>query len=230
MFPHDPIIAASALWSPVGAPALMVDMTPLRNEAPEILVGRRARFVRNTREMNQAVLKINLYLNVDGVLIAGRVGRRPEGVESLWPGGYVVAHPYVWTQVSPAMIEALNVLIARHSIAGCWTTSWERKAPAFGEQTGLTGSGEWPVLEVNEPVWTEWSKAAAVRNHIAATGPDAAVWIDDHLGVQPEAREWAEASGILTIAPDPVHGIEPRHLEAIEQYVAGLRRLTQPKG
>ncbi|WP_307005856.1 hypothetical protein [Sinomonas atrocyanea] len=163
-------------------------------------------------------------MDVDGVLIAEAARRDDE--EPPWPGGFVTAYPYTDAQVAPAMVQALNALIAKEHIVGYWVTSWGYEAPTFGESIGLRGSLEWPVLEAGTPTWGTWNKAAVVREHVRETGPDAAVWIDDQLRQQHRAKAWALHAGVQPITPSPVYGITPRELQVVERYIEG--RLARP--
>ncbi|GAB2764622.1 HAD domain-containing protein [Sinomonas soli] len=182
----------------------------------------------------------HLYLDIDGVLIADRregpedlttfrLGSHRQPAAPVWSGGYVSVPPHTWAQVAPAMVETLNALIRRYGLQGHWVSSWSAEAPALGESVGLRGSGEWPVLEVAARTWgSRWSKLRVVRDHIAQARPAAAVWIDDQLRVQHEAKSWALHAGVQAIAPDAVQGVSPKDLQVVEHYLA--RRLGSPGG
>ncbi|GAB4100544.1 HAD domain-containing protein [Sinomonas halotolerans] len=166
------------------------------------------------------VPRIHLYLDIDGVLNAeARALHRR--AESPWPGGYNVPAPYYGATIALDAVFALNRLIARYRIVGHWLTTWGPGAPQFGDYITLAGSDRWPVLATEDVSHSEeWQKFTSIRAHLAITRPDITIWIDDHLDREREAREWAEAAGILAVAPDPEWGIEPRHIDLLERHIA----------
>lgn len=163
--------------------------------------------------------KVSLYLDIDGVLNAF-VRHALPNYQSLWEGGYHQTYPDKKSiHTAPAMVAALNDLIAEHSIACHWLTTWEEDAPAFGEDIGLTGSGAWPVLAACSGRGSDWPKFTSIRDHVEATRPDVAIWFDDDLATEPDARAWAAQNRVLAIAPGNLHGIEPAHLEAAREHI-----------
>jgi len=60
-------------------------------------------------------------------------------------------------------------------------------------------------------------------DHVEATGPEAAVWIDDQLGYEAEAQSWVRLLGrrMLALSPDPRRGISAAELESVRSFLAG---------
>lgn len=153
----------------------------------------------------------HLYLDIDGVLNTLQPNR---------PGTPWGRHEYPNIMVSypPALVSALNLLIEETPDLGVfWLSSWEDEAPAFGESIGLVGAGDWPWLASAGPGrGGEWEKFVSIQEHLDETRPDISVWCDDELATEPQARGWANASGLLTISPDNV--LTPEDVFAIQQY------------
>ena len=152
----------------------------------------------------------HLYLDIDGVLNAWL---RHKASTSLWDGGYEFHRLWYGEFVAPAMVSRLNALIAEHDIQGHWLTTWMDHAPTFGAMIGLTGSGKWPVLEAVTGRGRDWTKWTTIRKHVSSTKPDLALWVDDDLAKHRAALRWAKSSGILSWAPNGLHGITPAILD-----------------
>lgn len=156
----------------------------------------------------------HLYLDIDGVLNACSNMFVPVDLKA-WPE-YVLVNKY--EVVAPAMIRELNRVIAEHGIIGHWLTTWEREAPEFGKQIGLTGSGDWEWLPTHyrEDHADRWGKFQSIQEHTSLTQPDSCIWLDDDLANEPAARDWAMANGVMALAPTASHGITPHMIAQIE--------------
>lgn len=163
-------------------------------------------------------MKINLYLDIDGVLNAP-TANMALGQHMAWPE-YRELAPYTLT--APAMIEQLNATIERHGINVYWATTWESEAPEFGKRVGLAESENWPWLSTRDRD-RKWGKFVSVREHWRADQPDAAIWIDDDLSDEHAATLWAARLGILALAPTNQHGITPAMLTQINHHIARNR-------
>lgn len=158
-------------------------------------------------------MRRHLYFDIDGVLNTIRVD---DSARAAW-GDH--AYPSLLISHAPRLIEQVNELIARiDGLEVFWLTSWEEDAAWFGEQVGLNGSWDWLWLPAAGPGrGFEWEKFTAIRDHLAETQPDRAVWCDDELRTEPDAQGWAAQQGVLTISPDNV--LLPEHLQQIEEFL-----------
>lgn len=171
-------------------------------------------------ELSPAPLRIHLYLDIDGVL--NPIALEGETLADVW-GGLTAYTAAYGEQVAPALVARLNRLVAEHSITGHWLTTWMQEAPEFGQLVGLAGSESWPVLEAKSSLGWAWPKFSSVRAHVEATAPDLAIWFDDHLAEEPEARQWAdEHPNVLAFSPKKTHGVTPEMIDEIEDAVAVL--------
>lgn len=164
-------------------------------------------------------MTLHLYLDIDGVLNAYERHVVP-GLDLRWPE--YVAHGREY--VAPAMIHALNDLIADFDVKVFWLTTWERSAGAFGKKIGLKGSEHWPWLTATSYGPRGWEKFDSIKRHVAATSPDVAYWIDDDLLHEPDARVWAQQSGVQWIAPHGLHGITPENIASMRRTFKEARR------
>lgn len=158
-------------------------------------------------------MRRHLYFDIDGVLNTIRVD---DAAREAWgPHSF----PSLMISYAPRLIEQINDLIARtEGLEVYWLTSWEDDAAWFGEQVGLHGSWDWLWLPAAGPGrGYEWEKFTAIRNHLAETQPDRAVWCDDELRTEPDADTWARDRGILTVSPSNV--LLPEHLRQIEEFL-----------
>lgn len=155
-------------------------------------------------------MRNHLYLDIDGVLNAyERHVVRDEFLR--WPEYVAYGREYV----APAMIEALNGVIADYDVNVYWLTTWESGAGDFGKMIGLEGSESWPWLPALGHGHQGWEKFDSIRRHVAQSLPDVAYWIDDDLLHEPEARVWAQQTGVNWIAPHGLHGITPENIASM---------------
>jgi hypothetical protein len=152
----------------------------------------------------------HLYLDIDGVLNAYE-RHIVRDLDLRWPE--YVAHGREY--VAPAMITALNELIADFDVKVFWLTTWERSAGEFGEKIGLSGSSTWPWLPALRFGADGWEKFDSIKRHVEETRPAVAYWIDDDLLHEPDARVWAQQSGVQWIAPHGLHGITPENIASM---------------
>lgn len=155
----------------------------------------------------------HLYLDIDGVL-----SPHPRAAPTSWPD---FRDETILLTYSPQMIRALTRVLIEHAVNPFWLTTWEDTAEWVGSKTGLTRQGEWPWLPaLGFDEHGDWQKFATIRRHVAETGPDRVVWVDDQLAECREAVEWATEAGVLAIAPDPKQGITPGHVKLMREYLA----------
>ena len=86
---------------------------------------------------------------------------------------------------------------------------------------GLAGQ-DWPVLASDGLGSGEgWWKLQALQRDIEASAPDRAVWIDDQLDYEAEARAWASIVGtrLLLISPHPRRGLSRAELDAVRAFL-----------
>jgi len=147
------------------------------------------------------VMNVSLYLDVDGVICPfGATGTTDWG--SRWQisdaGLLEVAY-------AGELVESLNTLSIRPGLRCVWLTSWEEMAPDYL----CLGGGE------------SWWKLRALQRDIEASAPDRAVWIDDQLDYEAEARAWASIIGtrLLLISPHPRRGLSRAELDAVRAFL-----------
>ncbi|AXE38324.1 HAD domain-containing protein [Acidipropionibacterium virtanenii] len=173
---------------------------------------------------------INIYLDIDGVLNRygpvrrGRTGADPvDPDEDEWSAYTSAGGVLMWP---PEMMARINRLLAAPEVTPYWLTTWESEAAVFGEQVGLEGSADWTWLPSRGlSADGRWQKFASIRDHVDQTDPIFAVWLDDDLAHESEARRWARRSGrVLAFAPEPMVGLRPSELARIEELVAEALR------
>lgn len=155
--------------------------------------------------------RVVVYLDVDGVLNAlstthafgDGVAHRVEGFELL---------------LSPRQGRRLATLDAEVR----WLTTWGRDAARVGALIGLgtlAVAAEPPDAVTSSGPW----KLDCVRQQVSAEGRPF-VWIDDNA-IGRTARRWAETVGVphLLVTPDPLIGLRPEELDAVERFVADVR-------
>ncbi|ACL39773.1 conserved hypothetical protein [Pseudarthrobacter chlorophenolicus A6] len=161
-----------------------------------------------------------LYIDVDGVICPfgpdgttgwGTAWRRADA--GLLPVAYAAE-----------LVTGLNSIARTEGVHCVWLTSWEELAPQYLCQAiGLDGQ-DWPYLTAAGAGTGEgWWKLLAIMDHLEATAPDAAVWIDDQLGYEAEAQSWVRLLGrrMLAVSPDPRRGISPAELASVQTFLAG---------
>ncbi|MCU1516296.1 MAG: hypothetical protein JWQ75_1017 [Pseudarthrobacter sp.] len=161
---------------------------------------------------------VTLYLDVDGVICPfGPVGRTQWG--SGWRHADAGLLPVAYAQ---ELVDWLNALAMEPDVRCVWLTSWEDLAAEYlSPAIGLAG-GRWPCLTADGGGTGErWWKLTAIQADIERTGPERVVWIDDQLGFEQGAREWARFLGlrILLVSPDPRLGLSPADLASISSFL-----------
>lgn len=169
-------------------------------------------------------MSTDIYLDVDGVLNAVS----PSTPRSWgWGESECVTVNGFPIRYSPLLVERLNALAAREDVTVWWLTTWERDAATLlAPAIGLNGSA-WEVLGTDEHYSKEladgWWKWHAVVDHFLSSGTRA-VWIDDDLGFDRKAQEWAAmhvADGtLLTVSPATHRGLTVAEFDAIESWIA----------
>ena len=164
------------------------------------------------------MMNVSLYLDVDGVICPfGATGTTDWG--SRWQisdaGLLEVAY-------DGELVDSLNTLSIRPGLRCVWLTSWEEMAPDYlCPAIGLAGQ-DWPVLASDGLGGGEsWWKLRALQRDIEASAPDRAVWIDDQLDYEAEARAWASIIGtrLLLISPHPRRGLSRAELDAVRAFL-----------
>lgn len=164
---------------------------------------------------------VSIYFDIDGVLnLYGPDPREASpGDEDLWDSYRIQS---MMVTYSPEMVTRLNEILARPEVTPYWLTTWEAEAGWFGQIVGLDGAQHWqwlPAMGVTPS--GQWQKLASIRRHLRQTRPRAAVWFDDDLAVQIDARRWADRVGsIHAYAPEPRIGLRPSELDRVEKLIA----------
>jgi hypothetical protein len=179
-----------------------------------------------------------LLLDVDGVLNA-----LSDGDARTWPTwrtGHAVADGTAWPiRWSPDAVARLRSWHESGHLELQWLTTWGHEA-----NTGLRallGLPEMVVAGTYEDAAAEAGSvepaAADAHAGVAPSAPDRLsghwwkhdvvrrlrhehparrlIWVDDELHAASPHRTWAEGAGIVTIGPDPRHGISPGDLSVI---------------
>lgn len=186
-------------------------------------------------------------LDVDGVLNA--VAPTSEGRDwPRWQRGFARtdgrrrAWPISW---SPDVISQLLAWRAARRVEVAWLTTWGYDAN--DELAELLGLPQLPVAgappsrvvasagwadstasthaemagaDAADPLTGRWWKFDVVRRLHAADPLRPLIWTDDDLAFEPEVMAWMRAhTRSLLIAPDPMRGLIPQHLRAIDRYL-----------
>lgn len=161
---------------------------------------------------------VSLYLDVDGVICPfGATGNTD------WGSGWKSSDAgLLEVRYARELVESLNQLARTPGLRCVWLTSWEGMAPEYlCPAIGLAGQ-EWPVL-VGDGLGAgdTWWKLQAIQKDIEASAPDRAVWIDDQLEYEQDARAWASFLGarILLISPHPRRGLSRAELESVRAFL-----------
>ncbi|MBP1136285.1 hypothetical protein JOE31_002517 [Arthrobacter sp. PvP023] len=161
---------------------------------------------------------VSLYLDVDGVICPfGASGNTDWGSRWRTSDAGLLEVTY-----AGELVESLNSLSITPGVRCVWLTSWEEMAPEYlCPAIGLAGR-KWPVLASDGLGGGDgWWKLRALQRDIEACAPDRAVWIDDQLDYEAEARAWASVlSGrLLLISPHPRRGLSPVELDAVRAFL-----------
>ncbi|WNM26175.1 hypothetical protein RN607_08175 [Demequina capsici] len=176
--------------------------------------------------------QVAILMDVDGVVLP-----------YVTPGERLAHWPAATSRIAPvlrdieirwsdAMIERLAVLTDLPGVQPMWCTTWgSRAATLLGPIIGL--GQDWPCLEGDGGgAFAEagWWKADRAREAVAVH--DAVVWVDDLIdgwrdeiadtGL-PTPERWP-GGRLLTVCPRPDRGLEPEHLDHIEEFVRGASR------
>ncbi|MCI1747602.1 MAG: HAD domain-containing protein [Acidipropionibacterium sp.] len=163
---------------------------------------------------------VNVYFDIDGVL--NLYGPDPHqasfGDEDLWES---YRSQSMMVTYSPDMVARLNEILARPGVTPYWLTTWEAEAGWFGQIVGLDDAQHWrwlPAMGLTPS--GQWQKFASIRRHLGQTHPRMAVWFDDDLAIQVEARRWAERAGsVHAHAPEPRIGLRPSEVDRLEKLI-----------
>ncbi len=162
-------------------------------------------------------------LDVDGVLNA--VTDRPS--RSVWPD---------WTRItaqaqgvdwpiwfSPSVVRFICQAQDSGLAEVRWLTTWESEANGqLGQRLGLpscTVAGFADPCSCGDEGCGEWWKWCAAKAAVAAEPGRPIVWTDDDLRYEVAAKRWAEAHGVLALAPDPRTGLTPSDLKTVGSYL-----------
>lgn len=164
-------------------------------------------------------MNTRLYLDVDGVINA----EYASGTER-WPEQkHGIAYKYM-IEWAPHMIEALAAL----PLDLVWTTTWRDRAvtniaPLIGY--GHNGRVLHPVggISVRTTYPSIHWKSNAVYEDLETNPVDRYIWIDDelYLGRPSHAGyvgDWQISKDGLHIRPGGFYGIQPKHIELMEEY------------
>lgn len=180
---------------------------------------------------------INWYSDVDGVYNAytdhrfDPAPRSASGWEGTWnPMEIGGAFPGWWSE---EMVQETDRLIGHPLVSPRWLTTWEEGAPEqLVPALSIAGGADWPVItgvEYDDPMNWQWWKLAALRDDLAATAPDAFIWVEDDVPFDPKAIQWLQTVAIPhpVISPKTAVGVTRDHIAEIEAFIgetsAGLR-------
>lgn len=167
---------------------------------------------------------INIYFDIDGVLNLYGRDPRPDSPDDqdLW-GSY--RSQSMMVTYSPDMVERLNTVLEDPEVTPYWLTTWESQAGWFGAHVGLRDAREWTWLPaVGMSSAGQWQKFASIRRHVRTTRPSMAIWFDDDLAIQDDARAWADRTGFVHAqSPEPRIGLRPSDVDRLADLVGSAR-------
>lgn len=124
--------------------------------------------------------------------------------------------------VAPELVEAYNRWAATPYVTMKWATAWEDEAQEFlCPAIGMNGQ-LWPLIGGETHSWhgEDWWKLKGVREDIAATSPDLAIWLEDDIATEPAAQRWlATQPNVVGISPNTNVGLTKWDLERIDQLI-----------
>jgi hypothetical protein len=164
---------------------------------------------------------INIYQDVDGVLSPFSKGA--PRTNTMWKGEWrterIAGFDMLW---SVELIDALKELDNREDVKFIWLTSWEDMAVEFFAPVVGIGA-DWPVLSSNDAQddLKTWWKLRAIHEHIAATAPEKAVWLDDDINYDVGGKTFVQEMGdsLLAVNPNRNHGLTVKHLKRIQEFI-----------
>ncbi|MGK3708889.1 HAD domain-containing protein [Arthrobacter sp. IK3] len=175
---------------------------------------------------------INWYSDVDGVYNAytdhrfDPAPRSASGWDGNWnPMEIGGAFPGWWSE---EMVQETDRLIGHPLVSPRWLTTWEEGAPEqLVPALSIAGGAIWPVItgvEYDDPMNWQWWKLAALKNDLAATEPDAFIWIEDDVPFDPKAIQWLQTVPIphLVISPKTAVGVTRGHTAEIEAFIGEI--------
>ena len=159
--------------------------------------------------------RVRLYLDVDGAVNA----EMPSGWGKLL-NGQAAAERHLWAiRWAPAMITELNKL----DVDLVWTTTWR----SYGESSiaplvGLTLPSRvlHPLSGITTFPSIDWKMEAIIADQ--RDSPSPFIWVDDEIGMRD--MYVAEALGGLAISTNPVLGIKPMNVVAMQEYIEAARQ------
>lgn len=130
----------------------------------------------------------------------------------------------LWTlRWAPPLLDRIRALLDAGLVEIRWCTTWTEQVRILEELLDLPAL---PVEVIPGPgELNQDAKIAAALAVLAAGRP--LVWADDNAIPEPGEAGWDdafEAPGAprLFITPEPTHGLQPEHLDAIERFLAGI--------
>lgn len=137
--------------------------------------------------------------------------------------------PLLWSE---PVVEYLTSLHNQGRVEFRWHSTWQEKAPLFGEAVGLP---EFQVayapearanqglffkeqILVHKPTW--WKYPTAERVLVVEKRP--LIWIDDDLRLKlfPKYRSHVKTLGkVCLVDPDGQTGLLPKHMRQIEEFL-----------
>lgn len=170
-------------------------------------------------------MRVVWLLDVDGVLNASQ---RP-GWSAAPRNAYAHCDGMAWKiRWAPALVREILQLRATYDVDVRWASTWCQPLPngtlAVRQIESLLG---FPQLLPGFETFTlaQEAKIQAAIDVLAAG--DALIWTDDDAIPQPGDPGWhpsfLDGSPRLFISPDPRRGLQPRHIQAITQFLQQIR-------
>ena len=155
------------------------------------------------------MMNVSLYLDVDGVICPfGATGATDWG--SRWQ---ISAAGLLEVAYAAELVASLNTLSRRPSLRSVGLPAGRRWRLNISARRSASQGRNGPSLPVTDrAAATKLVKLQALQRDIEASAPDRAVWIDDQLDYEAEARTWASIVGtrLLLISPHPRRGFPVR--------------------
>lgn len=172
---------------------------------------------------------INWYSDVDGVYNAYTDHRSypPPREAAGWTGTW---HPMTiggaykgwWSE---ELVAELDRLTAAPHISPRWLTTWEEGAPQqLAPTLSMNRGALWPVLDGSlddDPGNWNWWKLDAIKRDLAATQPEAFIWVEDDVPFDPKTVTWLQTVAIphLVISPKTAIGVTRGNVAEIEAFI-----------
>lgn len=181
-------------------------------------------------------VRVFVVLDFDGVINAlSKNSKSIEGFgnwqtfwQPLYSDGWQRKYLLTW---SPEMIAGLNVLFLDQRVQLCWLTSWQEMVREPTKRMGLATESKRPPVIIDyrkKPFDDQIGKLDGLTSYFESIPEDASlIWVDDCLlaengdyaSLVDDCCSQLSFGHRLTIGPNPLHGISPKELQQISDFI-----------